>query len=135
MKLVSCVNCLSWLPTYSCRWANSASRLVLVFIYWLKLSYYMSQVGGSWLESASKVTSGSVISSSVGSVGCYGTRAIISFSFPPCCSLLCPDEILMVLSISSSLETSCLRFACFLVWTIFQLSVYYKLKFFDQTVF
>jgi hypothetical protein len=83
----------------------------------------MSQVGGSWLESASKVTSGSVISNSVGSVGCYGIRALILLSFPPYCSLLCPEAILMVLSISSSLETSCLRFARFLVWTIFQLSV------------
>ena len=95
----------------------------------------MSQVGGSQLESVSKVTSGSVISNSVGSVDCYGIRATISFPFPPCCSLLCVEAILMVLSISSSLETSCFRFARFLVWTIFQLSVYYKLKFFDQTVF
>ena len=83
----------------------------------------MVQVGYSWLERASNVTSGSVISNSVGSLFVEGSKATMLFSAGSLYVLFAIagiDVVLGDVSISTSLEDSYLMRAIFRVYTIFQ---------------
>ena len=103
----------------------------------MKLSSYISQVGCSWLDRASKVTSGSVISNNVGALLFDGISATILFS-------ACSSGLLVVMadngailgdvSISTSLEDAYLVIAIWRVWTIFQDSQDEVFKFLNYLV-
>ena len=81
----------------------------------------MVQVGYSWLERASNVTSGSVISSSMGSLFVEGSKATMLFSAGSVYGVFVIAGIEACLgdvSISTSLEDSYLIRAMFRVYTI-----------------
>ena len=78
-------------------------------------------MGCSWLDMSSNVTTGSVISSSVGSLSFTGTKATVLFSTFPACvmsSIAGSEANLGYVSISTSLEASSIAEAIVRVYTI-----------------